>query len=210
MSFFKNLLDGGAGEAQKKNEANVAKNMAMLGTQYAFGEGQLMKGLAGLDQSYAAQKQSLSHYGTQASNQIIEQGTAAQAANKSSMVNKGLFNTSVGANMNAQTQAVTNSSLSTLGENLGLLNANVEQQHGAAKNSAYQSLAQYAMGKVGMQGQLTPQYQASGGGILGGLGQLVGQAAGGPIGGALGSLFGGGGSKFPKTTGGQPAYGPPS
>ena len=207
MSFFKNLLDGGAGEAQKKNEANAAKNMAMLGAQYAFGEGQLMKGLAGLDQSYAAQKQSISGYGTQAANKILEQGTAGMAANKSSMVNKGLYNTSVGANMNAQTQAVTNSSLSTLGENLGLMNANIEQQHGAAKNSAYQSLAQYAMSKVGMAGQLTPQYQG-GQGLLGGIGQGLGQLAGMAAGASIGAAAAG--PQFPKTPGGELAYGPPS
>lgn len=192
MSFWKNLLDGGVSQAQKANEKNAAIQAATLGQQYGLGESSLNKGLAALDSAYGAQKQSISQYGQQASNQIIEGGVAQNAANTQSLVGKGLYNTSVAQNMAQQTQGGVNTALASLGQNLGLLNANIEGQYGAQKNAAYQNFAQYAMSKVGAQAAITPQYQASGGGLLAGLGTAVGGALGGPIGAGLGSLFAGG------------------
>jgi hypothetical protein len=177
MGFFKNLLDGGVGEAQKKNEANAAKNLALLGTQYGFGQGQLLKGLAGLNTSYLNQKAALASYGQQAAKGIIESGTATQAKQKSSLAAKGMLNTSVGANLAQQAQAGTSSALSSLGENLGMLHANVEQQYGAQKMAGLQNLANYAMSKVGMASQITPQYQG-GKGLIAGIGEGIGQAIG--------------------------------
>ncbi len=191
MSFFKDLLDGGAASAQKANEKNAAILSATLGQQYGAGANYLDKGLATLDSSYAAQKQSIAQYGQQASNQIVEGGVAQNAANNQSLVGKGLYNTSVAQNMAQQTQGGVNTALASLGQNLGLMNANVEAQYGAQKNAAYQNFAQYAMSKVGAKNAITPQYQASGGGLLSGLGTIAGAALGGPLGAALGGMLGG-------------------
>ena len=212
MGFFKNLLDGGASEAMKANKANAAKNQALLGTQYGFGQGQLLKGLAGLDTSYQNQKAALASYGQQAAKGIIESGAATQAKQKSSLAAKGMLNTSVGANLAQQAQAGTSSALSSLGENLGMLHANVEQQHGAQKMAGLQNLANYAMSKVGMASQITPQYQG-GTGLLAGLGQGLGALAGGGLGslaGGLGGLLGGGGGGGAPSGYGKPSYTPGS
>lgn len=217
MGFFKNLLDGGASEANKKNAATAAGLSSMLASQHGFGQSQLLKGLAGLDTSYQNQKAALAGYGQQAAKGIIESGTATQAKQKSSLAAKGMLNTSVGANLAQQAQAGTSSALASLGENLGLMHANVEQQHGAQKMAGLQSLANYAMGKVGMASQIAPQYQA-GTGLLGGIGAGLGQIAGGALGGLFSGGGGGGGSPDSLKAGmsianmgyGKPSYTPGS
>ena len=189
---LKDILDGGASKAMKANMANAANLAAMLGTQYGIGSSALYKGLAGLDTSYQNQKAALAGYGQQAAKGIIESGAATQAKQKSSLAAKGMLNTSVGANLAQQAQAGTSSALASLGENLGLMHANVEQQYGAQKMAGLQNLANYAMSKVGMASQITPQYQG-GTGLLAGLGQGLGALAGGGLGSLAGGLLGGGG-----------------
>jgi hypothetical protein len=178
MGFLKNMLDGGAGEAQKKNEANAAWLKGMLSTQHAKGQGYMESGMQALDTGYAAQKAMTAKYGEQATNQILAQQKATTAANTQGLVSKGLYNTSVGANMAAQTQSVASNSLSSLAENLGLMQSNIEGQYAAQKQQGFQSLADYAMNKVGMAQQVTPQYQG-GTGIMAGLGEGLGSAIGG-------------------------------
>jgi len=177
MGFLKNMLDGGQGEAQKKNEANAAWLKGMLGTQHAKGAGYLQSGMQALDTGYAAQKAMTAKYGEQATNQILAQQKATTAANTQGLVSKGLYNTSVGANMAAQTQSVASNSLSSLAENLGLMQSNIEGQYAAQKQQGFQSLADYAMNKVGMAQQVTPQYQG-GTGLMAGLGEGLGSALG--------------------------------
>jgi len=186
MSFFSKLLDGGKGEAQDKNEANAGKLWDLFGTESAFGKSQLFKGLAALDTGKTNALANASKYGTQATNQILAGQKQTDAANTASLASKGLLNTTVGANMQAQTQSVTNNSLSTLGEKLGLLNANIETDYAAKKNAGLQTLAQYAMGTVGTASSITPQYQG-GQGLAGGIGQGLGTA----LGAWAGSKFGG-------------------
>lgn len=191
MGFLKNLLDGGASEAMKANKANAAKNQALLNTQYALGTSSLYKGLSGLGAGTQAALTSLAQQGQLATNQIIAQGKQQGAANKQSLMDKGLYNTSVAQNLANQTAGTTMNALAGLGTQLGLAGAEIQMQDAAQKNAAYQNLAQYAMSKVGQQAAITPQYQG-GTGLLAGLGSGLGMLAGGAIAGGLGGLFGGG------------------
>ena len=195
MGFLKNILDGGAGEAPKKNEANASWLKGLLGTQYGQGSEYLQQGMQALDQGYAGQKAEVSKYGEQATQQILAGQKQTNAANTQSLVSKGLSNTSVGANMAAQTQGMTNSSLGSLAENLGLMNANIEGNYAQQKQQGFQTLADYAMNRVNVASGITPQY-SGGQGLLGGLGSGLGQALGGW---GMGQL--GGGEKKVKADG---------
>lgn len=196
MGFLKNMLDGGAGEAQKKNEANASWLKGLLGTQYGQGSDYLQQGMQALDTGYQGQKAEVSKYGEQATNQILAGQKATTGANTQGLVSKGLYNTSVGANMAAQTQSVTNNSLSSLAENLGLMNANIEGNYASQKQQGFQTLADYAMNKVNVASGITPQY-SGGQGLLGGLGSGLGQALGSF---AMGGFGGGKMTETPMAT----------
>lgn len=177
MSFLKNLLDGGAGEAQAKNEANSANLSSMLATQYGLGSGYLQQMLDAIDTGHMDAKANLASAGTTATNQIIEQGKKTLAASKQGLISKGLGSTTIGANLANQTQGETSAALGSLGEKLGALHAGLDMQHASSKAGGLQSLASFAMSKVGMGNAITPQYQG-GQGLMGGLGAGIGQYIG--------------------------------
>lgn len=177
MSWLKNILDGGAGEAQKKNEANSANLASMLSTQYGLGMGFLQQMLQQYDDSYADAKASLSSAGTVATNQIIEGGKQTNAANNQSLIDSGLGSTTLKQNMANQTQGQVSNALAGLGEQLGAQNAGLAMQHASNKAGGLMSLADFAMSKVGQQNAITPQY-TGGQGLLGGLGSGLGQMLG--------------------------------
>ena len=197
MGFFKDFLFGTQGAAEKKNEANAAALMSTLGTQYGYGEAQLLKGIAGLETGFANAAGLLSEQGLAAKNQILATQQQTLGKQTQGLISSGLFNTTMGANLSQQAQVQTNQSLIGLAEGLGAQQAGLEVQGAQAKNAALQSLSQYAINKVGLQASITPQYKGSGG-ALGGILGAVGGAFGGPLGAAAGAgmagLFGGGGS----------------
>ena len=189
MSFLKNalsnFLDGGASQAQSKNEASFAYNQQLLNTQHGLGMGWLQQVLAQNNEGFADAKANLANAGQSATNQILAGQEKTLAGNKQSLISKGLGSTTLGANLANQTQGQTNTALAGLAENIGAQNAGLTMQHTANQASGLQSLAQFAMSKVGAQNAITPQYTSSGGGLLGGLGSALGQFAG-----SYGSTYG--------------------
>lgn len=194
MGFLGDLFDGGAKEAQQKNEATAASLQSLLGEQYGFGMGKLLEGLTGIEESYLKAKGALSGAGLTATNQILEQGKQTLAATSQDLISAGLGSTTVKGNAAAQIQKMTSTSLAGLAEKLGGLHAGVETQFGAQKQQALSGIADFAMKKVGAAADIAPQYEAIGGGLAPFLGQAIGSYVGGSIlpgiGGALGGLFG--------------------
>jgi hypothetical protein len=193
--FMKDFLFGTQGAAEKKNEANAAALMSTLGTQYGYGEAQLLQGIAGLETGFSNAAGILSQQGLTATNQILATQKQTLGKNAQGLISSGLFNTTMGANLAQQAQAQTNQSLTGLAEGLGAQQAGLEVQGAQAKNAALQSLGQYAMNKVSVQKAITPQYTGSGG-AMGSILGAVGAAFGGPLGAAAGAglagLFSGG------------------
>jgi len=179
--FLESLLLGTENEAQKKNEASTVSNMAALATQYGFGQSQLFKGLAALNKGYTNAQGILAKQGQTATNQILASKKQTDATNAQSLVSKGLFNTSIQGNLANQSQAMTAQALGGLAEALGTQQANLAVGQANAQQGAYQSLAQFAVNKVAMQANLTPQYQGTPGalgGLAGGFAQAYGTKLG--------------------------------
>lgn len=179
MSFLKktltSFLDGGASEAQGKNEASAAYNQQLLNTQHGLGMAWLHQVLAQNDEGFADAKANLATAGHTATNQILANQEKVLAGNKQSLISKGLGNTTIGANMASQVHGQTSTALTGLAEGVGAQNAALSMQHASNQASGLQSLAQFAMGKVSAQNAITPQYSASGPGFLAGAGQAAGQ-----------------------------------
>ena len=175
--FLKDFLGGTEGAAAKKNEANAAILMGTLGTQYGYGQAQLLKGIAGIEAGYASAQGMLDKQGVAASNQILASQKQTVASQTQGLVSKGLYNTSVAGNLANQAQTQASQQFLQLHEQLGAQQAGLETQKAGALNSSYQNLAQYAMGKVGAQANITPQYtgsQGALGGILSAVGSIYG------------------------------------
>ena len=187
MSFLKNTLkavwDGGASEAQAKNEANSANLPSMLATQHGLGSGYLQQMLDAIDTGHMDAKANLASAGTTATNQIIEQGKKTLAASKQGLISKGLGSTTLGANLASQTQGETSAALGSLGEKLGSLHAGLDMQHASNKAGGFMKLADFAMSKVPQANAITPQY-TSGPGLAAGVGSAVGKFFGAKAGGA--------------------------
>lgn len=201
MSLFSNFLDGGAGEAQKKNEANASWLKQEFGGAKSLGQTMLMKALAGLDTGYTNASNELSKAGETATTQILGQGKQALAAGQQSLINSG-FSGSIGAQLPGQVAAQTNQSLAGLGEALGAQKANLATNYANSKFSATQNFASWLMGSVNTASAITPQYQAAGPGFLGAFGESLGNAAGSWL--SNPASFGGSGSgpAKPKVPGG--------
>jgi hypothetical protein len=184
MSMFKDFLDGGASSAAKANK----KENAWIKQQYAsatnLGESLLLKALAGIDTGFNNAKAQLGKAGETATMQILGQGKQALAQGNQALTDAG-FSGTMAAQLPGQVAYQTNQALGQLGEALGAQNANLEMQHAQSKLAGAQSFGQWALGKVSAANQSAAQYQASGTGLLGGLGEGLGMAAGAWAGGYL-------------------------
>lgn len=173
---IKNFLDGGASEAQKKNEANAAWLKQQFGADSGLGQGMLLQALAGLDKGYANAQGYLDKSGETATNQIMQQGAQALAAGQQSLMDSGL-NGTIAAQLPGQVAAQTNQALAGLSENIGAQKAGLAMGHAQSKMAGSQSFANWVLNKTQTASNITPQYKAEGGGFLGGLGELAGKAA---------------------------------
>lgn len=188
MGWFKDALGGTTGEAEKKNTANAKANLALLDTQYGYGLQAQLAGKSGLETSFANAAGILAKQGQAATNQILAGGKQTLDAGTQGLIDKGLYNTSMAANLGTQVQGQTNQAMLQLHEGLGAQQAGLEIDKGKTLNAANQTLAQYAMNKVTAQANITPTYTGQPGalaGVAGGVGQGLGMAAGSK----LASLF---------------------
>ena len=189
MGFLKDLWDGGASSAMKKNEANAAKLKEMLEQQYGYGVGKLMEGLGLLQEGKLNALDNLETAGETATAQILENQAAVLGETKADMAAAGLSGTTVGSNLNAQTAKGTSMALGALQEALGAQKAGIESSFAGQQAGYLSNIADYAMKKVGTAADVTPQYQASGPGLQGALFQAIGMAGGIAGGKALGNYF---------------------
>lgn len=184
MSLVKNFLDGGFGEAQKKNEATSAWLKNIFQQSASAGESMLMKALAKLDAQSGVAQNELGKAGEVATQQILGQGKQALAAGQQALINSG-FGGTIAAQLPGQVASQTNQALASLAEGLGAQKANLALNYGQAQLVGAQNFANWALNKTGMANATATQYQAQGGGFLQGLGQAAGKAVGTWAGGFL-------------------------
>jgi hypothetical protein len=142
-----------------------------------------MESTQALDKSFANAKGALSSAGEMATKQIVEGGVQTQADVSQSLIDSGFTDSTMAANAKISAQGQTQKGLAGLAEQIGQQQAGFEMAHGQAKAANLQGIANFMMSKVDKSSSLTPQYQASGPGLMGMLGQIGGQALGGYLGG---------------------------
>lgn len=199
-------------KATKKAKAAYAKKVAQAKVyskqayQYQKSEQALRQGMAGVDKAYEAAKLQASRGAEQARQTVRQEGQAAGAAATQSMMNRGLYGTTV---QDQAQRAVT----SDMARNLGMIDASLAAEQGElgvsqamAKSAGLGGIASLYPALAGMQTDtMFKFYQAFKppppkpktnifgkilGGVLGAFGGGLGQAAGAAAG---SSMFGGGG-----------------
>ena len=183
MGWLSNMFDGGAGEAQKKNEKNHKSLMKNLGVQYGYGLDKWLQSGQALDTAFLNAKGAMSKAGDWSKKAIIEGGVQTQADISQALLDSGFTDSTMAANAKLQGQNATGANLAGLAESVGSQHSALEMAYGGAKAQNLQGLANFAMDKVKLQSDITPQYEGSGGGLLGMLGQVGGMALGGYLGG---------------------------
>ena len=184
--------------AKKKAKAEAqAKVAAEQQYQYAKAEQAQKQGIKGVEQAYGDAMKQASRGAELARQSVREAGAAAGTQATQSMMNRGLYGTTV---QDQAQRAVTGDTA----RNLGLINTALAEQQGQLGVSQ-------ALAKQGGLGQLSALYPALAGmrtdtafnflkafqkpptqkpNILGALAGGIGMALGGPMGGAIGSSLG--------------------
>ena len=83
MGFFKDFIGGTAGAASKKNQASASYLTSLAGEAGSFGQMQLMKSLAGIDEGFTIAEGILSKQGQAATSQILAGQKQTLASNSS-------------------------------------------------------------------------------------------------------------------------------
>jgi hypothetical protein len=217
---LKKLLEN---QAKAKIQAQTA---GMQQAAFARSEQALRQGMRGTDKAFQDAKLQAARGAEMARQQVKEYGKAQGAQSTQSMMNRGLYGTTV----QDQAQRAVSSDVA---RNLGLINTQLAQQQGelgiaqaGAKQSALGQIAQLYPQLAGMQTDTMFKFMSSlktkkkpslFGKILGAaggiLGTMIAPGIGTAIGGALGGMAGGGGDQtqgtgynFPGTFVGEKVY----
>jgi len=177
---WKSLLDGGASEAQKKNEINAAWLKQQFGGAASLGEGLLMQALAGIDKGYESAKANISKQGEVATTNILAQGEQALAKGQQALIDSGLSGTAA-AGLPGKVAYQTQQALAGLGSQLGAQQAQLDVGQAQSNLAGSQNIANWALNKVNTASGITPQYSSSGPGLL----EIAGKVAGSYVSGGL-------------------------
>lgn len=190
--------------AQEKAKQELqAKTGAMQDYQYAKAEKAMKTGISGVEKAYDEAKLQAARGAEQARQSVRDYGKAQGAEASQSMMNRGLYGTTV----QDQAQRVVSSDVA---RNLGAIDTGLAAQQGelgvakaGAKQAGLSQLASLYPQLAGLKTETmfnmmkalqtpakkkkTPWYKKA----LGAVGQAIGTALGGPIGGAIGGALGG-------------------
>lgn len=205
-SFFKkasgnlnpsNLLGGAdkflmGTDYSKKQKKDLEAVTGPLGQQIASAKGaskaSLMKALQSIEGGFGRAGESLAMQGALGSKAILDRERVAQGNNVQSMMNRGMYGTTVTDSVNRGITSDTNQSLSQLQSMLAQIGSNIEIGRGQAIAGAYGDLAgvdqnysqlMLSLGLGKLSATQNVQYGKQGGalpGILNIAGQVAGKA----------------------------------
>ena len=150
FSSYKKVFSGGTdflmgkdySGKQKKDITGITGPLGqMLNQSKASSKASLLKALGAIDQGYGKAGQTLAAQGALGTKSILDNETRAKSSNAQSMINRGLYGTTVTDAVDRGITSDTNQSLAELNTMLAQIGSNIDISKGQAQASAFGDLA---------------------------------------------------------------------